>query len=243
MANLRTMAEDATQAWRETAGDWLTWARTPGLDVAFWELNLPWLERLLPGPDRLPSPAAVVDIGCGEGRVGRVLAERGHQVRGLDSSRLLADAARDGGGYVEVVNGDATALPWAQDSFDLAVAFMTLMDMPDPVSAISETARVLRPGGWFCLAIGHPYNRSEASRVSYFEEFHFDETVARGGVEMRFIGTDRPLSAYTGALAASGFAIEELSEPRPGADWPAHHPEIADAYDTPFFLHIRARLC
>ncbi len=39
-----------------------------------------------------------------------------------------------------------------------------------------------------------------------------------------------------------GLDVEELREPRPEADWPARHPEIADAYTTPFFLHILARL-
>jgi hypothetical protein len=59
---------------------------------------------------------------------------------------------------------------------------------------------------------------------------------------MRFVGRDRPLSHYTRALAAAGFIIEELREPRPAADWPERHPRLAEAYRVPFFLHIRVLL-
>jgi SAM-dependent methyltransferase len=231
------VSTDVTAAWQGLAADWLTWARTPGHDVAAWELNLPALAELLPD-----AGAASVDIGCGEGRVGRLLAERGHRVSGIDSSQLLADAAREAGGYQEVVCGDATALPWPENSFDLAVAFMCLMDMPDAGAAIREIARVLMPDGRLCLAIVHPFNQPEESRDDYFEEHTSDETVERNGIKMRFISRDRPLSHYTGALSAAGFVIEELREPRPPADWPQRHPRLADAYRRPFFLHIRARL-
>jgi SAM-dependent methyltransferase len=236
------VADDVTDAWRDNAADWLAWARTPGHDVAFWELNLPGLEQLLPSSDRLPADAAVADIGCGEGRVGRVLAERGHRVWGLDSSPLLADAAREAGGFQDVVLGDATALPWPDNDFDLALAFMTLMDMPDAATAAREIARVLKPGGWFCIAIGHPFSEPAEDTANYFEGHTFEEAITRNGLTMQFVGQARPLSYYTGALSDAGFVIEELREPRPDADWPRRHPRLAEAYSRPFFLHIRARL-
>lgn len=236
------MAEDVTEAWRENAGDWLTWARAPGHDVAFWELNLPALVELIRSADGIPADAAVVDIGCGEGRVGRALGELGYRIWGLDSSPLLADAAREAGGFQEVVHGDATALPWPDDSFDLALAFMTLMDMPDAVAAVREGARVLKPGGRLCIAIGHPFFEPLPEAANYFEGRSYDTSVTRDGVTMRFIGHERPLGHYTGALSDAGFVIEQLREPRPGPDWPTQHQRLADAVTRPFFLHIRARL-
>jgi SAM-dependent methyltransferase len=228
---------DVSKEWEANAEQWAAWARTPGHDVWFWAWNLPGFAELLPEPG-----VGTVDVGCGEGRVGRFLAARGHRVWGLDRSPVLTDLARETGGYEEVVCGDATALPWQAQSFDLAISFMCLMDMPDPAAAIRETARVLVPQGRLCLAIGHPFSRDRAKAGSYFVEADFDETVEQEGLTMRFVGRDRPLETYTRALAAAGFVIEELREPRPSSQAVAEHAQLAQAQAFPFFLHIRARL-
>ncbi len=223
--------------WEAAARDWLAWARTPGHDVAFWEMNAPALGKLLPAPG-----TGTVDVGCGEGRVGRILAQLGHRVRGLDSSPTLVEAARQAGGYEEVLLGDATALPWSANSADLAVAFMCLMDMPDPAGALREIARVLMPGGRVCIAITHPLNGTPEFRDDYFTERVFDESFARNGLTMRFTGRERPIEAYTRALAAAGFVIEELREPRPSDEVIARAPSLASAARHPWSLLMRARL-
>jgi SAM-dependent methyltransferase len=87
---------------------------------------------------------------------------------GIDSSPTLAAAAVEAGGYEEPICGDAAALPWPAGHCDLAIAFMSLHDMPDPASAISDIARVLEPGGVLCLAIIHPLNRSPEALEDYF---------------------------------------------------------------------------
>ena len=81
--------EDLSAAWEVNAEEWLAWARTPGHDAAFWDMNAPAFCELLPAPG-----LRTVDVGCGEGRVGRMLADLGHRVRGLDSSPTLVDAAQ-----------------------------------------------------------------------------------------------------------------------------------------------------
>jgi SAM-dependent methyltransferase len=232
------LADDVTDAWRARATQWLDFARTPGHDVFFFELNLPWFAELLP-----PAGRRTLDIGCGEGRLGRFLASRGHAVSGIDSSPLLVDAARQAGGYDELICSEAgpASLPWDDGSFDLAVGHMVLQDMTDPAGCIAEAARVLGPDGVFCLAIPNPVNASEASRSRYFDELPDAETVVRGGLTMEFVWIDRPLSFYTEALARSGFVIERLREPRPSADTVTRHPGLASARDTPFFVHLRCR--
>ncbi|MGH2895389.1 MAG: class I SAM-dependent methyltransferase [Solirubrobacteraceae bacterium] len=79
-----------TEAWNAHADGWLRWARTPGHDHHYEHLNLPALLALLPSPGRL-----TVDLACGEGRLGRVLSERGHSVIGVDSSPTLVRLARE----------------------------------------------------------------------------------------------------------------------------------------------------
>ena len=231
-------ADDITDAWRERAAQWLQFARTPGHDVFFEQLNLPWFAEMLPVAWR-----RTLDVGCGEGRLGRFLAARGHAVCGIDSSPLLVDAAREAGGYDELICSDAggTSLPWGDGEFDLAVSLMVLQDMTSPGACIAEVARVLSPEGVFCLAIPNPVNAPAASRSRYFDATPGAETVMRDELTMEFIWIDRPLSFYTEALAGCGFVIERLREPRPSADTVTRHPALAAARDAAFFLQLRCR--
>jgi SAM-dependent methyltransferase len=230
-------AEDLSAAWEANASDWLAWARTPGHDVAFWEMNAPAFGELLPAPG-----LGAIDVGCGEGRVGRMLSELGHSVRGLDSSPTLVQAARAAGGYEDVVCGDATKLPWSSDSCDLAIAFMCLMDMAEPAAAVREIARVLIPAGRLCIALTHPLNGTAEFLEDYFTERVFDEHVDVGGLHMRFTGRQRPIGHYTRALAEAGFVIELFQELQPTAEAIARTPRLATAAKRPWTLLIRARL-
>ena len=200
-------------------------------------MNAPAFGKLLPAPG-----LGAIDVGCGEGRVGRMLNERGHTVRGVDSSPTLVRAARAAGGYEEVVCGDATMLPWSTDSCDLAVAFMCLMDMPDPAAAVREIARVLVPTGRLCIALTHPLNGTAEFLEDYFTERVFDERIDAGGLQMRFTGRERPIGHYTNALADAGFVIEQLQELQPSDAAIARAPRLAAAAKRPWTLLIRARL-
>ena len=160
---------------------------------------------------------------------------------GVDSSPSLAAHARDAGGYEEVVCGDAAMMPWPTDHCDLAIAFMSLHDMPDPASVSREIARVLEPGGVLCVAIVHPLNRPADALGDYFTERRVREVVARRGLEMTFDGIARPLETYTRALSAAGFVIEELREPQAARSAVTQAAELAPAAINPFFLHLRCR--
>ena len=65
----RDAAMSLRDAWETRAPDWVRWARSPELDNDFWGFHLPEFLAFVPGPGRL-----TVDVGCGEGRLGRVLA-------------------------------------------------------------------------------------------------------------------------------------------------------------------------
>ena len=77
-------------AWEARAEDWVRWARSPELDDNFWGFHLAEFLRFLPAPGRL-----TVDVGCGEGRLGRALAASGHRVVGFDASPTSARAAAE----------------------------------------------------------------------------------------------------------------------------------------------------
>ncbi|WP_440008745.1 class I SAM-dependent methyltransferase [Halomicrococcus sp. SG-WS-1] len=95
-----------------------------------------------------------LDVGCANGRHAELLAKRAGRVVGLDVSReLLAEArarATDRAFDLELVQGDAAALPLADAAVGLAVYVATLHHLPTRearVASLDELARVLGPGG------------------------------------------------------------------------------------------------
>lgn len=93
-------------------------------------------------------------IGCGNGRHAELLAPRVDRAVGLDASRgLLAEArerARDRNFSVDLVQGDAVALPVRSGTVDLALYVATIHHLPDRstrIESLNELARVLAPDG------------------------------------------------------------------------------------------------
>ena len=137
-------------SWEWQAEDWARWARTPGHD-SYWLFRDLFFDAIVPTPGRL-----TLEVGCGEGRVARDLAQRGHTVVALDASPTLvamAAAADPAGRYLVA---DAAALPFGDGCFDTVVAYNSLMDVADMPAAVQEASRVLEPGGRLCVCVTHP---------------------------------------------------------------------------------------
>jgi SAM-dependent methyltransferase len=234
------------ESWEEHALDWVHWSRWPHHDHFYWRFNRPRFLELLPPPGRL-----TVDIGCGEGRLGRELRAIGHTVLALDASPTMARVTREHYQSQPVAVADAAQLPLADGVADLAIAFMSLQDIDDLDGAVREAARILMPGGRLCLAIVHPVNSAgsfvgEASNAefrvedSYLEERRVAVSVQRDGLRMTFHSVHRPLEAYARALSVAGFLVETMREPAPDEVHVRERAEAARWRRVPCFLHVRA---
>lgn len=106
-----------------------------------------------------PSPAKIIDIGCGGGFLSNYLTLKGHEVVGVDISKeSLKVAARfDTTGKASYISADALDLPFSKSSFDVACALDILEHVQPAEKLIAEASRVLRPGGIFFF---HTFNRS-----------------------------------------------------------------------------------
>lgn len=101
-------------------------------------------ERARPGGD-------VLEVAPGPGYLAIELATRGYRVTGLDISesfvRIARERARKAGVPVDIRRGNAAQMPFADAAFDFIVCTAAFKNFSDPVGALNEMHRVLRPGG------------------------------------------------------------------------------------------------
>jgi ubiquinone/menaquinone biosynthesis C-methylase UbiE len=228
--------------WEHEAENWARWARTPDFD-AYWRYRDAFFDEIVPSPG-----SRTLDIGCGEGRVSRDLAARGHYVVGVDLSPSLVRYAIEADKRSQYLAANAAALPFPDGAFEAVVAYNTIQNVLELDRAVREAARVLAPGGRLCICMTHPMadaGRFESSepeaafviREPYLEERWLDETVERDGLTMRFLGPAHPLQDYTRALQNTGLLIEVLREPRIER---LRDPSDARWERIPMFLFLRA---
>jgi SAM-dependent methyltransferase len=249
--------------WEANAPAWTALSRAGG-DVYRDHLNTPAFLRLLPPVDGQRG----LDIGCGEATNTRAVAGLGARITALDiaPSFLRAAAATEAADPrgIRFVLGTALLLPFANASFDFATAFMCLMDVPQPDVALTEAARILRPGGFVQFSILHPSFTGPGRRVlrdsaghAYAIELR-EAAMPDGAIERwRFSGAppalrdayppfqvprfDRSLAWWLNAVAAAGLYLEAAEEPVADAETAARVPTVADTRIAPLFLILRAR--
>jgi SAM-dependent methyltransferase len=129
--------------------------RDPEAEARFWAGGLEDLDNLLGATGIAVRPTdRVVEIGCGVGRLTRVLSERAESVKALDVSAEMLEQAREHNAQlanVEWVHGDGTSLAGIPDGqADLVVSHVVFQHIPDPqitLGYVREIGRVLKPGG------------------------------------------------------------------------------------------------
>ena len=211
------------QGWEDRAESWLRWARSPNFD-AYWLYRDAFFDEVVPAPG-----AATLEVGCGEGRVARDLADRGHLVTAVDASPSLVAAAAAADPRSEYLVAPAERLPFADGVFDLVVAYNSLMDVEDMSQAVAEAGRVMSPGGRLAVCVTHPV--SDAGEFtddgegapflitgSYLGARPFLYHAERDGIAMDFDGWAFDMECYSRALEAVGLAFELIREPPPAGD-------------------------
>lgn len=124
------------------------------------------LEHIAIQPD-----AVILDVGCGGGGAVKILAQAASRgkVYGVDYAEDVLPTARRVNrapvkqGRVEIKHGSVSALPFPDDTFDLATAFETTIFWPSLVNDLREVRRVLKPGGVLLIS-------NEAYADARFEE-------------------------------------------------------------------------
>ena len=148
-----TSTEDIRRFWDDFAAEYDSYPDHGLLDsdtrMAWKDLLRTWLPT---------TPSVVADLACGTGTMSVLMAELGHQVRGVDLSpemvRLARAKAAPFGSAIEVEQGDAGQPPFEPASVDVVFARHILWTLPEPVEALRRWAALLRPGGRMVLVEG-----------------------------------------------------------------------------------------
>lgn len=106
-------------------------------------------------------PGRGLDVGCGTGVLAHGLAEEGFQMVGVDPSAGMLEVMRARAPEVEAINASGTELPFADDSFDLAITVAVLHHIGESGAVrrtLAEMVRVTRPGGRIVVWDHNPRN-------------------------------------------------------------------------------------
>lgn len=195
----------------------------------------------------------ICDLGCGQGRIARMLAQAGAQVLGVDSSaRLIALAQRDEVadplGITYLIDDAQTLTQISSDSVEGVVCNLALMDMPNLDAVVGSIARILHSQGSCVCSITHPCFESphahwetdadgQPQRVTgrYFAEGFWRSTNTQG-VRGQVGAYHRTLTTYLQSFLTHGFRLQQIVEPQPN---PGDSVPTAGYHIAPAFLVMR----
>ncbi len=140
---------DATRAYYDEFSGWYERARGRGYHGMIDDLEVAVAEPYARG-------ARVLEVGCGTGLILERLRTVARSAVGLDLSPGMLRAARERG--LDVVQGVATELPFADGAFDLVCSFKVLAHVPEIRGALTEMTRVCASGGTILAEFYNPWS-------------------------------------------------------------------------------------
>ena len=191
------------------------WQRAASAYTATFALaTSPFIDNLLDAA-RVAPGTRVLDVACGSGLVAAAAAARGAMPTGLDFSSAMIAVAQSAYPEIRFELGDAEALPFADGSFDAVVSNFGVHHIPDPVRALTETRRVLRPDGRVAITTWAAPRENTAWRIL------FDAISAHGDLDAAAAppsgGSLRSCDDVLRVLSEAGFA--EVAAIRATAEW------------------------
>lgn len=162
------------------------------------------------------ADATILDAGCGEGYLARLLANQGAKVTAIDiSPRLvaLAEAQAEQLTMTYLVHDLSKPLPQYEHAFDLVVSNLVLNDVYDYIGYITTLGAVTKLGGRVVLVMNNPYSAVIREKVTnYFEQGTaiLYQGLAEAGIKVYYF--HRTLAEYVTAFQTAGFLLKHLSD-------------------------------
>lgn len=163
----------------------------------------------------------LLDLGTGTGRMLELLADRYRRAIGIDANRdmlAIARAQLDEAGitHASVRQGDILNLPLDRETFDVVTIHQVLHFLHDPLPAIAEAARMLRPGGRMLVVDFAPHDLEELRREHAHARLGFSHGQVGDWLEQSGLTVDKivDLPAETGDSRALTVTIWLARDPR-----------------------------
>ena len=158
----------------------------------------------------------VLDAGCGEGFLARILAARGTRVTGIDLSPRLIDLARtkSPGGEIDFRVADLSApLPDLVQHFDAVASYLVLNDVEDYRGFAATLASVLKPGGRLVLVLNNPYGALVRGHVAdYFQSGAVTPYRHLWAAGIKVYHHHRTLEEYLDAFLGASLQLTKLAD-------------------------------
>lgn len=237
--------ESLRREWASFSVEWIERSESKA-DAAREGLLDDWMLKIVGDVTDLD----VIDLGCGEGRFCRMLAAKRARTLGVDLQPVFINYARSKASPAESYHiGNIQELSGVQDAcFDVAVSYISLVDVPDQKAAVSEAFRVLVPGGRFVVCNLSPMATAWVSEGPWYRDedgtkLHFvlDHYATEGARRLVFssghelTNFHRMLSTTINDFLHAGFSLTGLYEPLPTHAQLARIPDNDDLFRVPIF--------
>jgi SAM-dependent methyltransferase len=192
--------------------------KDPAEEARFWEMGRGDLDRLLGDVDVVLEPDwVVVEIGCGVGRLTRVIADRVGTVKALDVSAEMLSIARNENvrlSNVDWILGDGVSLAGVDDGVaDAVVSHVVFQHIPDPqitLGYIREVGRVLREGGVAALHVSNDKRVHEQKQPLGGRIWSLVGRAPKGQDHEAWTGSAVELDDVWAAAADGGLTVEKV---------------------------------
>jgi ubiquinone/menaquinone biosynthesis C-methylase UbiE/glycosyltransferase involved in cell wall biosynthesis len=173
----------------------------------------------------IPDGSKVLDVGCNSGELMKHLRDtKGCDVTGVDVAEEPLKLAREKG--LDVLNADAEHLPFTDGEFDVVILREVLAHLHDPVKALKEIRRVLKPSGFLLGSAPHANIENNVWDDKAPHHRYFTEESLLEALNQAFEMTH--LRVLTGAQFSMGFAMSHMAEKPAELLWKSGNADVPE---------------
>lgn len=241
--------DSSTDCWSkvEMTDEWIQHAQTNIFRIHF---IMPFTFKQLGDV----SSKKVLDLGCGEGGYSRELTRKGAIVTAVDCAENAikyseSKTEEEQLKITHYVRNSCDLYGIADDTFDIVLASMMLMDCEDFEGTLNEIKRVLKPSGKLFISVLHPCFASNGDGIgrgevvginrqvvvsNYYYPKEWVGPIIKGGAPV--IWRHRTMEDYVKAFVKCGLTIVDMNEPVPTEEQASIKVDIAWLKKVPIFL-------